>query len=461
MKYITKIYGIISGLQVIQNGTAKVYRNRDLCKRRFPLTIEVRPLNQNSFGRNAALSVLLSGFAFGFMAMFLNLPIWESGSNYGVHSLFTELAGSLARGLMFLCLGLYLGGGFIWLRSGEERLFLPHLLPAGGALGCCVGGLVGGVLQLLRELAGPGISDSSFSLRTGSTGMALVFLGCTGGVFLTLHLQFSKSPSFLSRLIQLLAGLALFSALPFLTFHSSDFPTYGTIVARDVWAEKNLGPHYQGAKHAVLSSKKIRDGIGDITAIGPANGLPNSVFYGPGESMGQFSLDVIGKMGTGVAHLELLIPNHAEKTASANVQLISFSWDSRGILIPLRPDGSLDEEKIKFDQGKKKTEELQAALSRLYQERKYEAVVKTYLEELEKSKSISHNQEMAEWLAASHENLKNASQAAYFYAVAAFHEENSDQRKKGFLEKALALDPQNSLAMKILREIQVKQPEGK
>jgi hypothetical protein len=84
------------------------------------------------------------------------------------------------------------------------------------------------------------------------------------------------------------------------------------LAARDAWAKETFKDHYAQATAFVKGCSDVTGRLGAVTAIGPAPGT-NTVFYGPGESSGDFTLEVVGQKATALVHAATQHPYDPKK----------------------------------------------------------------------------------------------------------------------------------------------------
>ncbi|MFN3429889.1 MAG: hypothetical protein ACK46X_08045 [Candidatus Sericytochromatia bacterium] len=86
----------------------------------------------------------------------------------------------------------------------------------------------------------------------------------------------------------------------------TDFPgAEAPIPVRRDWAVKTFGEAYTKAEAYLRAAPAVRERLGAVEAIAPTEG-ENRTAMAPGELMGDFTLEVTGTRGTGVARLRFM-----------------------------------------------------------------------------------------------------------------------------------------------------------
>lgn len=172
-----------------------------------------------------------------------------------------------------------------WVLSTFTQDFRPELLTFCAGLGMAIGEVIDSFLGVILSGIGVWLSfrvQKSFPLDRGKRLKKLILPG-VGWI------------------------VVFFLIAPILTpkhgFPGADQP----IQVRHQWAEAKFGKDYQQAVALLQNCQAIQPIVGNITGIAPTKGK-NYSMSGPGETVGNFTLEVQGDSGKGVAEIRFMRP---------------------------------------------------------------------------------------------------------------------------------------------------------
>ncbi|MEG4531141.1 hypothetical protein [Microcoleus sp. D2_18a_D3] len=177
--------------------------------------------------------------------------------------------------------------------SEQEMEIEPLFL----VFGCIIGLLVGCLPTYLSYPTLPG----SF------WGLLFPFWLSILGIYIAGKFKRSKSTSnLIVSLLRILIPSAI--ALTFILVNNNGFPGVAAPAeVRQQWASKEFW-NYAGVVNSIKSCQPIIKRVGSVKFVAPTQGQ-NDVFYDPGSSghSGEFTLEVVGEKGIGVANFDFRI----------------------------------------------------------------------------------------------------------------------------------------------------------
>jgi hypothetical protein len=214
--------------------------------------------------------------------------------------------------LALYLLGTYTMGLVIRQVSRQEMAIEPSFL----VLGCIIGLLVGclpiylySISTMLQKL------NWSFELLVFPFLLSLLGIGLAG------RFKRSKSTSNLKfSLLRILIPCAIF--LTFILANNHGFPVVAAPAeVRQQWAYKEFSD-YGGIVNSIKKCQPIIKRVGSVKLVAPTQG-PNNVMYDPGSSYhsGEFTLEVVGDQGIGVANFDFHI--------GTSVSNVRFTYQKR------------------------------------------------------------------------------------------------------------------------------------
>lgn len=237
--------------------------------------------------------------------------------NFRVSGVFDQTVRELTRTAAGFVLGAFAGAGAVWLLSARKAAhdFRPGLV----TLGAATGGLLGVVASsmLTAVLVAPianraGAPGSAPFLRVLAVGRWILLLPPLAGAFL-LALRAARGSvpkparAFERWVRVVLPPLALVAALAVL-LRPPAFPSDAPPEARDSWARQTFPAHYPAAAELARRAPFVLAQVGTVSAVAPAAGTENRVFFGPDGSAAVFTLDVTGELGAGRLRVALKAP---------------------------------------------------------------------------------------------------------------------------------------------------------
>lgn len=137
--------------------------------------------------------------------------------------------------------------------------------------------------------------------------LVLPFLLSLLGISIAVIFKRSKSTSnLIVSLLRILIPSAI--ALTFILVNNNGFPGVAAPAeVRQQWASKEFW-NYAGVVNSIKSCQPIIKRVGSVKFVAPTQGQ-NDVFYDPGSSghSGEFTLEVVGEKGIGVANFDFRI----------------------------------------------------------------------------------------------------------------------------------------------------------
>ncbi|MEG5036875.1 hypothetical protein [Microcoleus sp. AT3-D2] len=138
-------------------------------------------------------------------------------------------------------------------------------------------------------------------------GLLFPFLLSLLGICIAGRFKRSKSTSnLIVSLLRILIPSAI--ALTFILVNNNGFPGVAAPAeVRQQWASKEFW-NYAGVVNSIKSCQPIIKRVGSVKFVAPTQGQ-NDVFYDPGSSghSGEFTLEVVGEKGIGVANFDFRI----------------------------------------------------------------------------------------------------------------------------------------------------------
>jgi hypothetical protein len=211
--------------------------------------------------------------------------------NYGHKGFLDGLVTALAAAVALFATGAYATAAVPWALDAREKDYSPALVAFGAFVGVSVGMslfgwlnmvLFGGVAQLLAVASGYGLARLACEVRVGKPRRA----------------AFRWARVFGMAFVGFCAAVG--------TTPQTDFPGADAPIAeRRAWAVKTFNGSYDKIEAYLQHSREVRERLGTIEAMGPTEGL-NRTATSPGELMGEFTIEVKGAKGTGVAHLQFM-----------------------------------------------------------------------------------------------------------------------------------------------------------
>ncbi|MEG4803959.1 hypothetical protein QUB63_07325 [Microcoleus sp. ARI1-B5] len=182
--------------------------------------------------------------------------------------------------------------------SRQEMAIEPSFL----VLGCIIGLLVGCLAMYLYSISTM-LQKLNWSFKLLDLPFLLSFLGiCLAGRF-----KRSKSTSNLNfSLLRILIPCAIF--LTFILATNHGFPGVAAPAeVRQQWAYKEFW-NYGGVVDSIKKCQPIIKRVGSVKLVAPTQGS-NNVSFDPGSSghSGEFTLEVVGEKGRGVANFDFHI----------------------------------------------------------------------------------------------------------------------------------------------------------
>lgn len=265
--------------------------------------------------------------------------------NFRVSGVFDQTVRELTRTAAGFLLGAFAGAGSVWLLSARKAVhdFRPGLL----TLGAATGGLLGVVASsmLTAVLVAPianraGAPGSAPFLRVLEVGRWLLLVPPLAGAFLlALRAARGAAPkptrAFERWVRVVLPPLALAAALAVL-LRPPAFPSDAPPAARDSWARQTFPAHYPAAAELARRAPFVVGEVGTVSAVAPAKGTENRVFFGPDGSTAVFTLDVAGERGAGRLRVAMKAP---AAPPGASPVLGAVSWTSGGGTTELDAEG--------------------------------------------------------------------------------------------------------------------------
>jgi hypothetical protein len=219
--------------------------------------------------------------------------LWQLGLfhldfNYSSSSVFGQLYDysltNLARFVIYLFV-VYCFASAGWIFSMYPRDFHPGFLTFCAGVGMAIGEVLDSLLGVILSGIGTWLSfrvQKGFPLDRGKRLKKLILPG-VGWI------------------------VVFFLIAPILTpkhgFPGADQP----LQVRHQWAEAKFGKDYQQAVVLLQNCQAIQPIVGNITGIAPTKGK-NYSMSGPGETVGNFTLEVQGDRGKGVAEIRFMRP---------------------------------------------------------------------------------------------------------------------------------------------------------
>jgi len=216
--------------------------------------------------------------------------------NYSITGFLGQVVDSIFRELCVFILGVYFGILVPWIFSKKNKDFVPYVV----VVGLIAGGLIGFILSLF-------VSRATYRIFTAMPILVMVISWGLMGLCAYWGGRYAcrwevKQPLLPKRRFFIaVVGIIIFGSPLFLTIKRTDFPGQkASISVRHEWAIKKFKSFYTDAIKYLNTSNVLREHIGDIVEIGPTIGQ-NSVGSSPGEVLGQFTLETVGKKGKVIA----------------------------------------------------------------------------------------------------------------------------------------------------------------
>ncbi|MDD5668813.1 MAG: lysophospholipase [Candidatus Omnitrophica bacterium] len=259
---------------------------------------------ENDFSFIAAAAVLTGGCSAIFVdIMLMRLGFFIPSWNYDVSGVFSAMSWFVLRSAAFFIIGVCVGSFIPWIFTGKKNFYRPVPVALGAVAGAGVG-------YVFFAILGSFVASISRVLFGGA-----MILSCAGfliGAFLGAKItgkKYVRVPvSRRDRAVQGIVGLVIFCVPLIFTIPRTDFPATKSLQIRHQWALKKFPDHYPLAVEFIKSSKVVRDDIGDPIAVAPAVNSRNRVFYSPGESTADFTLEVKGPKGEGLFRISFMKP---------------------------------------------------------------------------------------------------------------------------------------------------------
>ena len=259
---------------------------------------------ENDFSFIAAAAVLTGGCAAIFVdIMLMRLGFFVPSWNYDVSGVLSAMFWFVLRSAAFFVIGVCVGSFIPWVFTGKKNFYRPVPVVLGAVAGAAVGYIFSAVL---------GAFVASISRVLFGAAMILSCAGLLIGAFLGAKILGKKRVrvpvSRRDRALQGIVGLVIFSIPLIFTIPRTDFPATKSLQIRHQWALKKFPAQYPLAVEFIKSSKVVRDDIGEPISVAPAVNSRNRVFYSPGESTADFTLEVKGPKGGGIFRISFMTP---------------------------------------------------------------------------------------------------------------------------------------------------------
>lgn len=232
--------------------------------------------------------------------------------NYRQETLGEWFYGLIMIALALYLLGIYTMGIVIRQVSRQEMEIEPSFL----VLGCIIGLLVGYLPIYLYS-----ISTMLQKLNWSFQLLVFPFLLSFLGIYLAGRFKRSKSTSNLNlSLLRILIPCVIF--LTFILANNHGFPGVAAPAeVRQQWAYKEFW-NYGGVVNSIKNCQPIIQRVGSVKFVAPTQGA-NNVTFEPGSSghSGEFTLEVVGDQGIGVANFDFHIGTF--------VSIVQFTYQKR------------------------------------------------------------------------------------------------------------------------------------
>jgi hypothetical protein len=229
----------------------------------------------------------------------------QASDNYTHAGFLGGLVEALVVGGVMYAVGAYVGASALWITSERERDYSPALVAVGACLGTAVGSAV---VSPVAQWGLIGLSP------------VLTLLAAWGGARLACRPRFATPPRGWRRWGRVAGVVAVGVLIAGLVgAPRTDFPGASAPSAeRRAWGVKTFGDAYESAEAYVRTSPVVRERLGTLSTVAPTEGT-NRTAYSPGELMGEFTLELVGTQGTGVARVQFM-------HGSSNIDLKSYGF---------------------------------------------------------------------------------------------------------------------------------------
>jgi hypothetical protein len=260
--------------------------NEDLLKPfRHPFVVMAFPV--------ACGLIVALGLSMGLMALHAT-----GGDNYRHVGFLSEFVYSLIGAAGGFWLGVYWAHAFSWVQGPAEKAPSPGLIATATLIGSV---LLYGLSGVVSAVQSGGIA---FTLAVSVTAAVA---GAFGAAALARKVKLPRWHHRAHRAIHMgVVSLLALVGMVFISLPTSTFPgPESTLDTRRQWALKTFDTSYQRSEEYLAQHPGVRAAVGRVLQSGPIPG-PNRTATSPGELMGDFTIQVVGDRGTGVAHLKFL-----------------------------------------------------------------------------------------------------------------------------------------------------------
>ncbi|BBD62788.1 hypothetical protein NIES2109_56380 (plasmid) [Nostoc sp. HK-01] len=254
-----------------------------------------------------SLVVVLGGFLTACIGLFTPVNVYLL--NYRQMNITEWFYLAIIIGLGLYILGISTTAIVLQETSSFESEIEPSFLVLGGTIGLLVGSLPI-CLNLLTQRSYPFVSHCAILIVPISVLLSIL------GIRIACEFPHRKS-NFHRRLLlfkSLIPFLVALLALSFIWLNSSSFPgANAALFVRQKWASKEFGG-YKEVVETIKTCQPIIKRVGNVKYVAPTSGR-NYVIYDPGSSghSGEFTLEIVGEKGIGVAnfsfHIETAVYN--------------------------------------------------------------------------------------------------------------------------------------------------------
>jgi hypothetical protein len=251
--------------------------------------------------------VVLGGFLTACIGLFTPVNVYLL--NYRQMNITEWFYLAIIIGLGLYILGISTTAIVLQKTSSFESEIEPSFLVLGGTIGLLVGSLPI-CLDLLTQRSYPFVSHFAILIVPISVLLSIL------GIRIACEFPHRKS-NFHRRLLlfkSLIPFLVALLALSFIWLNSSSFPgANAALFVRQKWASKEFGG-YKEVVETIKTCQPIIKRVGNVKYVAPTSGR-NYVIYDPGSSghSGEFTLEIVGEKGIGVAnfsfHIETAVYN--------------------------------------------------------------------------------------------------------------------------------------------------------
>jgi hypothetical protein len=217
-------------------------------------------------------------------------------SNVGWASVLIQMA---FTGLLAVTFGALAGAVGPWLFAPREREVVPEVLAFAVIVAMLVSAMPLGLFLSLLP----------FYLGLSLNAATLVLLLLAGGWLATRIKRPTPGPAWrTARAGAGLLGLATLAAGGYV-LTLPDFPGgEAPFAVRDAWGRRTFDEPYKLAGEFLAAAPVVRAQLGQPSGYAPMAGI-NRTTYTPGERMGEFTLEVVGPKGRGIARLRFMHGN--------------------------------------------------------------------------------------------------------------------------------------------------------